>query len=108
MIPNPIDFNRNREEILKVKTINNEVILFTKNDEELELFSNGVTKEIKDKIQERVNHQLKQIEVSLMGYLDDKFTNITESIALKTSNRLIEEEVNKRINIKLEKIKKEL
>jgi hypothetical protein len=117
-IRNLSDFNRNRQELLKIKTVNDEVILFTKTearealvkyiDEELDLFNNGIAKETKDKLQERVNFQLKQIENSLMRYLDDKMNKITETIVINSTSRVIEEEVNRRLNIKIEEIKKRL
>lgn len=117
-LPNIQVFNDNRKDLIKIKNLSDEVILFNKSEaiealtkyitEELDLISSGITKETKDKILERVNFRLKQIEITMLKHINDKIDKITEKIVENSLNRIIEKEVNKRLEEKLEKIKQSL
>ena len=58
---------------------------------------------MKNQIKERLEFKIKQIEYSLKEHIENKINTLTEKILEKTIDRIVEEEVNRRV---LEKIKK--
>jgi len=100
---------------LKFENKNGDVIVFTLKEaravlqnylhEELELFSDEVVGRNKTKIQERINFKLKQLENALIEHVDAKFLKIEEKIIEGTIDRKIEEEVKRRLDLKIEQIK---
>ncbi len=76
--------------------------------EELELHSDEVAKQKKSEIEERISFKLKQIENSLLQHVDDKLNKITEKILTLTIDRVVNEEVERRVAEKLKKLKNEL
>jgi hypothetical protein len=58
---------------------------------------------MKSQIKERLDFKLVQIEYSLKEHIENKINTLTEKILEKTIDRIVEEEVNRRV---LEKIKK--
>lgn len=76
--------------------------------DELEIFSNEVVGRHKQDIKTRLDFKLKQIENEMVNHFDDKINKITERIVELTMNRKIEEEVEKRLEAKLKKIKDSL
>ena len=58
---------------------------------------------MKNQIKERLEFKIKQIEYSLKEHIEDKINKLTENILERTIDRIVEEEVNRRV---LEKIKK--
>lgn len=100
---------------LKFENKNGDVIVFTLKEakevlqnylhEELELFADEVAKNNRSKISERVEFKIKQIERGLLEHIDFKFLKIEEKIINATIDRMIEEEVQKRLEIKLKQIK---
>ena len=115
-ISNLGEFNASRYEALKIKTANDETVLMTANDlkavmveylsEEMNFFADGIVKKDKIKLQERLDFKLKQIETGIMRHIDDKINGITEKIISNCTNRIIEGEVDRRVDEKLEKLKK--
>ena len=115
-LPNFVKFNQDRQELMKIKTINEEVVLFTKEearnalikyiDEELDFFASGISRQRKIELEEEINSKLGQMEIGLLRHIDDKIEKITERILEATINRKINEEVEKRLEEKLKKIKK--
>ena len=109
------EYNNGRYEAIKLKSAQDETILMTADDlkavmveylsEELNFFADGITKKDKIKIQERVNFKLTQIENGMLRHIDDKINKITENIVSLMTTRMIEEEVVKRVELKLQKIK---
>lgn len=110
------DYNSGRYEALKIKTANDETVLLSSDDlkavmvsylkDELNFFADGIAKEDKLKIQERVNFKLKQIETSMIKHIDDKINGITETIISNCTTRIIDGEVNRRVEEKIDKLKK--
>jgi hypothetical protein len=108
-------YNNNRYEAIKIKTANDETVLMTADDlkavmveylsEELNFFADGITKKDKIKIQERVNFKLTQIENGMIRHIDDKINKITENIVSLMTTRMIEEEVAKRVELRIQNIK---
>ncbi len=117
-ISNIGQYNLNKQDLIKIKTINDEVILFSKEEarevlvnyinDEIELFTDDIVKVNRVSMSERVNNKLTKLESSLIQHIDDKINNITEKIVDTILNRKIEEEVNKRVELKLQKIKNAL
>lgn len=109
-------YNADRYEAIKIKTVNNETVLMTADDlkavmieylsEEMNFFADGIHKKDKIKLQERLDFKLKQIETGMLRHIDDKLNSITERIVSNCTNRIIEGEVDRRVDEKLEKLKK--
>ncbi len=117
-ISNLEKYNDRRQNIIKVKDVNDDTILFTKDDamealskyisDDLKLFSKGVSKLVKDDLDNKIASRLTKFENSLVAHIDDKINKITERIIDSILEYKIEAEVNKRLDAKLEKIKKAL
>jgi hypothetical protein len=111
-------FNSERQELLKIKTFNEDTILFTKEEakaalvsyieEELDLFASGINQNRKKELQTRLDFKLNQLENLLVGLINERIDKITERIVSLTINRVIDEEVNKRVELKLKKLKDNL
>lgn len=109
-------YNASRYEALKIKTANNETVLMSADDlkavmvgylkNELNFFADGIAKEDKIALQERVNFKLKQIETSMFRHIDDKINGITENIISNCTTRILDGEVNRRVEEKLQQLKK--
>lgn len=110
------EFNNNRKhELIKVKNINNEIILFSKEEalealikyisDDLNFLGNRIAFDKKNELDNKVALKLNSIEKSLLKHIDDKMNKISEKIISSTISRVIEEEVEKRVDIKLKKIK---
>jgi hypothetical protein len=69
---------------------------------------NSLGDDIKSRIKDQLDFKIKQVENKLTDHIEDKILRLTERILDKTINRVIEDEVNRRVMAKLEKIKKEL
>lgn len=61
---------------------------------------------MKNQIKDKLDFKMKQIEIGLTLHINEKILSITEKILEKTIDRIVEEEINKRVQEKLEKIKK--
>jgi len=113
-----LTYNSNKFDNMKIKTASDETVLLSSSEvkeiltkylnDELDFFAKGITKETKSALTERVNFRLKQIESSLVRHVDDKINGITEKIVSLSTNRVIEEEVNRRVEARLKKIKDSL
>ena len=62
-----------------------------------------LTDTMKNKLKEQLEFKIKQIEYSLKEHVENKINTLTEKILEKTIDRIVEEEINRRV---LEKIKK--
>ena len=103
---------------MKIKTASDETVLLSSGEvkeiltkylnDELDFFADGITKETKSALMERVNFRLRQIENCLIRHVDDKINSITEKIVSLSTNRIIEEEINRRVEVRLKKIKDSL
>jgi uncharacterized FlaG/YvyC family protein len=117
-IPKLNDFNTNRQDLMKIKTLEDEIILFTKAeardaliqyiDEELDFMTTGLTKLKVKEIEDAVNKRLDNFERSLKDHIDNKINSITEKIIEVSTTNIIEQRVNERLTEKLEKLKKVL
>jgi len=117
-LPNIGVYNSDRQELMKIKTINDEVILFTKEeaktalvayiDEELDLFATKISENKRDELQNRINFKLKQMENALVNLINERIDKITERVVELTINRVVNEEVNKRLELKIQKLKDSL
>lgn len=114
-IPKLNDFNTDRKDLMKIKTIEDEIILFTKSearealieyiDEELDFISHGVVQRRVNDIIESVDRRLMSFERKLENHISDKINAITERIISNATSRIVEERVNERLNEKLDKLK---
>lgn len=103
---------------MKIKNASDEAILMTAEDlkavmidylkTEMNFFADGIAKQDKIKLQERLDFKLKQIETGMLRHIDDKLNGITEKIVSNFTNRTIEAEVERRVEAKLQKIKNSL
>ena len=71
-------------------------------DKELDFYSNESIKEYKEKLQRKLDVQMSNLE----SHINDKIIKMTEDIISTTTSRLINEEVNRRVDEKLKKIRK--
>lgn len=114
-IPRLTDFNEYKKDLIKISKVNDEVVLFTKEEarsviktiisDELDLFAAHLSKERKVEIEDRMTFKLKQLELAMVKHVDDKINKITEKIIDLITSRKIEEEVQRRVEEKLKKIR---
>lgn len=117
-LPNFVDFNKNRQDLLKIRTKADETILFSKEEakealvryikEELDFFADEISLERKQELEARLMFKFKQIETSMIKHVNDKINSLTERIVSLTTDKIIEREVNKRVDIRLKEIKDSL
>lgn len=69
---------------------------------EVDLYADDTVKQYREQLQRRLDVQMSNIE----GHINDKINKMTENIISTTTSRLINEEVNKRVDEKLRKIRK--
>jgi hypothetical protein len=69
---------------------------------EVELYADETVKQYREQLQRRLDVQMSSIE----GHINDKINKMTEDIISITTSRIINEEVNKRVDEKLRKIRK--
>lgn len=69
---------------------------------EINLYADESVIEYRDKLQRRLDVQMSNIEC----HINDKINKMTEDIISTTTSRLINEEVNRRVDEKLRKIRK--
>jgi len=69
---------------------------------EINLYADESVIEYREKLQRRLDVQMSNIEC----HINDKINKMTEDIISTTTSRLINEEVNRRVDEKLRKIKK--
>ncbi len=113
-IPKLNDYNTNRKDLMKIKTFEDEIILFTKAeardaliqyiDEELDFFTEGISKHRTDEIVKGVNERLDKFERSLKGHIDDKINSISEKIIEVSTTNMIEQRVNERLREKIQQL----
>jgi hypothetical protein len=84
----------------EVKDVLKDYIKFQINE-----IADDITTNFGSKIKERLEFRLKQFEIGLMKHVDDKINKITEKVVENTMNRIIQNEVDRRINEKLKKLK---
>lgn len=69
---------------------------------EVNLYADDTVKQYREQLQRRLDVQMSNIE----GHINDKINKMTEDIISTTTSRLINEEVNIRVDEKLRKIRK--
>ena len=84
----------------EIKTILTDVL-----GREIEGLVDSAVKKFQSKLNERIEFKIRTFETTLMNNIDDKINRITETIVGKTTNRIIEAEVNRRVDARIEKIK---
>jgi hypothetical protein len=115
--------------VIRVQKTIDESIVFTAEElretlknmltEELNMLAHDHTIQRKMELEGRINFKLKQIENSLINLVNERENSlinlvnervdkITERIVTLTISRIVEEEVNKRLEIKLNKLKDSL
>jgi hypothetical protein len=117
-LPSVNIFNEERIKALKINTAADEAMLLTVDEtreylrsfisDELNFFAEDVSRERRLEVEERLNFKLKQIESSMIRHIDEKINKITERIVELSISRVIEQEVETRLNRKLDKIRKTL
>jgi hypothetical protein len=117
-IPNIGVVNTERQKAIKLQTSIDESIVFTHAelretlrgilDDELNISAQNLAFEKKFELESRLNFKLKQLENSLVNLINERIDKITERIVTLTINRVIEEEVTKRLDDRLKQIKDKL
>lgn len=117
-IKNVVDFNANRKIIAKIKTTDENMVLIEKDElkllildflnNELDLIVDTVTKEHINAINLNLNKKLDEFAVKVNQHYSDKLDKITEKIVGKYLSRLNEEEIEKRLNERINLIKQKL
>ena len=108
-----VEYNSNRREILELGSEN--VIKLSKDEakefftdylnDELDFIAKGISDNTKKILINNVNNRFFKLQQSLEQHIDKKFEKLTETIITQTTSRLFEEEVNKRVDEKLQKLK---
>lgn len=108
-------YNDNKRDLLKVQTLSDGIILFTEEEakkvlinyivNELDIFSDGVSKEIKKELDHKIGTKLIRVEKDMFEHINDKLNKIAEKVVNEILDRKMEEEINKRVEEKLNKIK---
>lgn len=103
-LPSLEEFNLERQDLLKIKTADENTVLVSKSelrevlidyiDKELDLISSGVTRRRVDEIIEDVDRRLNRFEKTLEKHIDDKINQLTERVIEKATTNMIEEKVN--------------
>ena len=75
---------------------------------ELDLYLDDIVVNYKMKANTDVTLKLETFENRLNGFIEDKFNQISEKVIERVITRLVEVEVNKRVDEKLKKIKDKL
>jgi hypothetical protein len=117
-LPSVNSFNDERVKALKIQTATDEAMLLTVDEtkeylrsfisDELNFFAEDMSRERRLEVEERLNFKLRQIENSMVRHIDDKINKITERIVELSISRVIEQEVEARLNKKLDKIRKQI
>ena len=69
---------------------------------EVDLYADDTVKQYREQLQRRFDVQISNLE----GHINNKINKMTEDIISTTTSRLINEEVNRRVDEKLRKIRK--
>jgi hypothetical protein len=108
-------FNLQRQEYVKLKNIEDETLVMSRDElkqffveyleDDLNKITDNLSKKQKDAFSHLLLSKLSETEHKLLSSLNKKIDSVVENIVSRSTTRIIEEEVNKRVNIKLEKIK---
>lgn len=111
-------FNTNRQDLIKIKNIKDDIILFTKDearealieyiDEELDLISNGVIQRRVNDIKDSIDKRLTLFENKLEKHISEKINQITERIFTNATSSIFEKKVSEKLDEKLNSLKKML
>lgn len=94
------------DEVVYVHKTEIKTLLLEYIENDLDYFSKNASDNIKNQFRERVDTKLKDIESSLNTEINRQFDRIAERIVSATTDRIIEAEVNRRVDEKLQKLKK--
>lgn len=115
-IPNLTNYNKHKQNLVKIQTANEEALLCSKEEiksilikhiyDEIDLFGNTNISVFKSKLEERLNFKIKQIEISMVNHINEKIDKVTEKIIDIITNRNLEKETEKRVDVKIKKTRK--
>jgi len=108
-------FNTNRKDLVKIKKLDEETILFTKDEakealleyitQDLKFFSDGLPKYLIDELNHHVVLKLSKFEKEIDSFISTRINEIAEKMVEKTLTRVMEEKINEKVNEKLDKLK---
>lgn len=75
-------------------------------NDEIKLYSNETIRKHRENVETIINIKLKTFENDVTEHMNKKINSIIEKIIENNSSRLIEEEVSRRVDAKLQQIKK--
>jgi len=93
------------DEVVYVHKTEIKTLLLEYIENDLDYFSKNASDNIKNEFRERLDTKLKDIESSLNSEINKQFDRLAERIVTATTNRIIEAEVNRRVDEKLQKLK---
>jgi len=121
------DYNKDRRKIkkdndildtIKVKTKQGDTLILKPEeiksvimeyiDEQIDLSASSTVLSFKMQLKTKIDFKLDNLEKTFMSHINVKIDEIADKIVSNSIDRVIEEEVKRRVNIKLDKIKKEL
>lgn len=120
-IRNLNEFNKERQQLLKVQALSDKTLLFTKDEakealldylKELDIVveitnhTNSKISGLNAHLQKKVELALTELEKKMFSHIDDKIDSMVEKLFEKIVGRVVEEEVNKRLETKLKNIEK--
>jgi len=118
LIPNIGVYNDNKKELMKIRNLNDETILFTKQEAkealvryiatELDLFADDLGQNAKTELESSIAVRFKFFETAMVKHIEAKFNKITEQVVEKITSREVENEINRRVEERLKKIKNSL
>jgi carboxylesterase type B len=110
------EFNLNRRDNKEILELGSENVFKLSKDEakdffieyltdEIDFIAKGISDNTKKDLTDKVNNRFFKLQQSLEKHIDKKFDKLTETIISQTTSRLFNEEVNRRVDEKLRKLK---
>lgn len=117
-IANLETINKEKVALLNIARTADESVLVTADEtkevirnyikEELQFFANESARGRKTQLAKFLNDRLNEVETSLNDLINKKFDKLAERMVRETKESVIESEVNRRVELKLQKIREAL
>jgi hypothetical protein len=101
-LPNTLNFENKNGDNIVITPMELKEYLSEFLTKEINLYADETVKQYREQLERRLDVQISNLE----GHINDKIIKMTQDIISTTTSRLINEEVNRRVNEKLRKIRK--